>query len=216
MGFRSVIFTCRFTETMIAASKELHRNPGQLALSPSQTHARTHAHKCKVLWQIPHFILHFKGTWVNSSLLSLPLSLPLFPDHRSSLRVWSMPFFFFYQHLDASFHTGAPSDYLWQINRASLPSRLLPVITRTWHPTYLLLLLLRASLPIRRDCYSERNSLPSHSVLWRLLEVFFNYYLFLETEPRRAHEDEGSQWKACSLVRMSVLSCCGFCCKCRR
>lgn len=44
----------------------------------------------------------------------------------------------------------------------------------------------------------------------------FYYYLFLETEPRRARKDEGSQWKACSLARMSVLSCRGFCCKCRR
>lgn len=54
----------------------------------------------------------------------------------------------FYKHRDAIFHTGAPSDYLWQINRASLLSRLLPIIIAL--DIRLTILLLRASLPIRR------------------------------------------------------------------
>lgn len=127
MWFRSVISTCRFTETMISGSKELRRSTDFISL--------THTHKCKVLWSIPQFIfLYLKGTSANSPLLSLP---PLFLCWLPFLTPGLIRGVFFNQHLDASFHTGAPSDYLWQINRALLLSCLLPVITRTWHQTYL-------------------------------------------------------------------------------
>lgn len=200
---------------MIAASKELHRSRGQLALSPSQTHARTHAHKCKVLWQIPHFILHFTGTWVNSSLLSLPLSLRLFPDHGSSLRVWSMPFFFFLPALGCEFSHQCSI----RLFVADKP-RLTPEPPSSRHHSHL-----TPNLPSSSSehlCPSGGTATASATPcsVTRFCEDFwkfcFYYYLFLETEPRRARKDEGSQWKACSLARMSVLSCRGFCCKCRR